>query len=153
MPSVQDLTTQLEAARIAEKAAAVARVEDQNRRDRELREIERGAAVELRGLSEMAARVFAIKMGGAIPPRPTADVRGLARKFLHQGIDVSELERLAADRTISDQLGINSRAAQLLLRFADTGVQAAHLYAELEAIEMKAWGLAVERAKALAGEI
>ncbi len=149
MPNVAELTQQLEAARISEKAAATAAVEDQNRRDRELHEIERGAAAELRGLAEMAARVFAVK---ATAPRPTADVKGLARKFLHAGLSVFEVERLAADRTIGDRLGVNSRAAQLLLRFADTGVQADHLYAELEAIESRAWGLAVERARALAGE-
>jgi hypothetical protein len=149
MPTVQDLTTQLEQAKIDEKASRAAAVEQQAQRDRELHAIELGAAAELRGLSEMAARVFATK---ATASRPTADVKGLARKFLHQGIEVFEVERLAADRIIGDRLGINSRAAQLLLRFADTGVQDDHLYAELEAIESRAWGLAIERARQLAGE-
>lgn len=150
MATVTQLEADLQTARIAEKAAAVAAIEDQNRRDRALHEVERGAGAELRGLSEMAARVFATK---ATAPRPTADVKGLARKFLHQGIDVFEVERLAADRIFGDRFGINHRAAQMLLRFADTGVQDDRLYAELEAIEAKAWGLAVERARALAGEI
>jgi hypothetical protein len=151
MATAIQLEQQLEAARIAEKAAAVVAVEDQNRRDRALHEIERGAAAELRGLSEMAAQIFAVK--ATAHPRPTSDGKGLARKFLHQGVDFFELERLAADRTIGDRLGINSRAAQLLLRFADTGVRDDRLYAEAEAIESRAWGLAVSRARELAGEI
>ncbi len=149
MATAIQLEQQLEAARIAEKAAAVAAVADQNRLDRELKVIEHGATAELRGLSEMATRVFAAK---TMASRPSSDVKGLARKFLHSGISVFEVERLAADRVIGDRLGINSRAAQLLLRFADTGVKADHLYAELEALESRAWGLAVERARALAGE-
>jgi hypothetical protein len=151
MATAIQLEQQLEAARIAEKAAAVAAVEQQAQRDRELHEIERGATAELRGLAEMAAQIFAVK--ATSHPRSSSDVKGLARKFLHSGISVFELERLAADRTIGDRLGINSRAAQLLLRFADTGVQDDRLYAELEAIESRSWGLACERARALAGEI
>ena len=149
MATVQDLTSQLEAARISEKAAAVARVEDQNRRDRELHEVERHATNELNGLRTLADRVFATK---ATTARPAPEIRGLARKFLHAGIDPFEIEQLALDRVFGDLFGINRRAGQLLVRFQDLGVRDEALWSAVDAIEAKGWQLALERAKTLAGE-
>jgi hypothetical protein len=149
MATVQDLTTQLEAARIAEKAGQIAAVEDQNRRDRELHEVERHAAAELNGLRALADVIFAAKI---TPSRPSPEIRGLARKFLHEGLDIFEVERLALDRVFGDRLGISRRAGQLMLRFVDLGVADDALHAALDSIEIRAWALAVERARALAGE-
>jgi hypothetical protein len=151
MPTVTQLEADLEAARIAEKQAAVAAVEQQKKRDHELKEIERGQAGELRALSEMADKVFAVK---ATPSsRPAPEIRGLARQFLHTGIDVFAVDALATDRVFGDRFGISRRAGQLLVRFAAIGVRDETLWAQADAIEVRGWALAVQRAKVLAGEI
>jgi hypothetical protein len=151
MGIVQEAEQQLEAARVAEKAGAIAAAEQQKTRARELHEVERAAAAELRGLTEMADKVFATK--ATLTARPAPDVRGLARKFLHQGCDYFEVANLATDRVFGDRLGVSRRAGQLMVRFAAIGVRDETLWAQVDAIEAKGWQLAVERARALAGEI
>jgi hypothetical protein len=151
MPTVTELTSQLEQAKVAEQQAAKDRAEQQKEQARQLRETERGQAGELRALSEMADKVFATK--AAPSSRPAPEIRGLARQFLHTGIDVFAVDALATDRTFGDRFGISRRAGQLLVRFAAIGVADETLWAQADAIEAKAWGLACQRARELAGEI
>jgi hypothetical protein len=150
MATVSQLEADLELARVSEKQAAVARVEEQKKRDHELKEIERAQAGELRALSEMADRVFAAKAAPSL--RPSPEIRALARQFLHAGVDVFAIDALATDRTFGDRFGISRRAGQLLVRFAGVGVSDEALWAQADAIEARAWGLAIERARELAGE-
>lgn len=151
MATVQDLTTQLEQAKIDEKAAHIAAIEQQKRRDHELKEIERGAANELREVSSMAAPIFAAKATPA--SRPAPEIRALARQFLHGGLDVFAVEALAnTDPTFGARFGISRRAGQLMIRFADVGVRDETLWTAADAIEAKLWGLAIARAEFLAGE-
>ncbi len=150
MATVQDLTRQLEQAKIDEKAAHIAAVEQRAQRDRELRETERGAAAELRGINDLADKVFGST--ATLTGRPSPEIRSLARKFLHAGIDNFEIERLATDLIFGNFFGMSRRAGQLLIRFVDIGVGDDALFAAADAIEARAWALAVDRAKFLAGE-
>jgi hypothetical protein len=150
MATVQDLTTQLEQAKIDEKAAQVAAVEQQKTRARELAEVERHATNELNGLRTLADKVFTTKPTPT--GRPSPDIRSLSRQFLHAGIDNFEINRLATDPMFGSFFGMSRRAGQLLIRFVDIGVADDALFAAADAIEARGWKLAVERARELAGE-
>jgi hypothetical protein len=151
MPTVTEIEQQLELAKVAEKQAAVAAVEHRKKSERELHEVERGASNELRGLTAQADRVFAAK--ATMTGRPAPEIRGLARQFLHGGLDIFSVEALAnSDPTFGGRFGVSRMAGRLLIRFADIGVSSEALWSAADQIEARAWSLAIDRARELGGE-
>jgi len=151
MPTVTELESQLELARVAEKQAQ--REAEEKRKDeaRAMRGLELNASGEIRGLRERIEKAIATKR----PPtsRPTVAARGLGRKFLHQGCDFFEVDNLAhQDEAFGEFFGLLGLAQQMSVRMQSLGIADDALFAAVDAMEIKSWKAVVQRAQFLAGE-
>ena len=151
MPTVTELESQLELARVAEKQAQ--REAEEKRKDeaRAMRGLEMNASGEIRGLRERIERAIASKRTPTL--RPTPEARGLSRKFLHQGVDFLEVERLAhTDVVFAEFFGLLGLCQQMHIRMQSLAIADDNLFAAVDAMEIKSWRAVVQRAEFLAGE-
>jgi hypothetical protein len=151
MPTVTELETQLEVAKLAEKEAA--RLGEIKRKDEE--RIETGwrlnAASELHKLTKQVDAVVTEK----VTDRPRLECRSLARAFLY-GLPNTDaaglLDRLcASDGRLAGLLGTQRQVSAAQLRAMEH--RDGNLDIALDALECKAWAAVAHRIRALAGEI
>ncbi len=150
MPTVAEIEQQLAQAKVAEAEAQKAwKIKtEQDRRDMDAR-VE-NAGNEVRAFRAQAEKAFARK---AELGRPPHEARTLARAYLHAGLEMAGVYRLSAiDAPFSALIGAQQTAAQMQTRFDSIGVVDEAIGNALDELEAKAWGLAIARAKTLAGE-
>lgn len=151
MPTVTELTEQLEVAKVAEAEAA--RVAEAKRKDEE--RIETGwrlnAASELQKLTKQVDGVLAEKVTG----RPRLEARALARAFLYglPNTDAAGLTlRLAEmDGRFAGLLGTQRAVSQAQIRAMEH--RDGNLDNALDALECKAWAAVANRIRVCAGEV
>jgi hypothetical protein len=134
------------------QAAAEAAKEAEDRR-RVAERAENGwrlsAGKDLRDFREGADKVLNQKVDATGRPDPTT--RGLARQYLHGGIDFDQRALLgAADPRLAELLGLQHSAGQFLLRLGEVGDRA--LNEAADQIECRAWQAVLGRLALLAGE-
>jgi hypothetical protein len=151
MATVTDLEQQLEAARVAEKQAARDGDERRKQAAREMAARINNANTEVRAFRAQAEQAFSRK--GELG-RPPHEARSLSRAFLHAGLEMNGVYRLSAiDGVFGSLIGTQQTASQMQTRFDSIGVVDEAIGQALDELEAKAWGLAYERAKFLAGEV
>jgi hypothetical protein len=155
MPTVTELTEQLELAKVAQSQADREREARQKELDRQMRGLELNTGNEIRQLKAKVDQAIGAK---ASTSRPSPETRALARRFLHRGIgeDVSEyhlLELLAkGDPRWGELYSLLGTAQQTATRMGINRIADEALNAAVDAIECKAWAAVVTRAAYLAGE-
>jgi hypothetical protein len=145
---------QAAAAATERRQAAVEATKEAEDRRRAAERAESGwrlsAAKDLRDFREGADKLLNQKVDAPGQPDPTT--RGLARQYLHGGIDFDQRALLgAADPRLAELLGLQHSAGQFLLRLGEVGDRA--LLEAADFIECRAWQAVLSRLRLLAGEI
>jgi len=135
-----------------EEAAARARVAEAAQKvwDRAETGWKLQAGQETRTLQAEAEKLLRAKVDA--PGRVDPEIRLLARQFLHSGIALGNMDRLAgADRRLGELLGLQRKAGAFMGRLGEGGDPM--LLTVADQTECAAWRAALARIGVLAGEV